>query len=233
MEILYLQCDKNPGVRPIVIGEVLRRIVGKVIIATISPDIVKSAGSIQLCAGQQAGCEAAVHAMNQIFQEEETDALLLVDATNAFNSINRQAMLHNIQYICPPMATYAYNSYCVSSRLFIQGGKELSSSEGTTQRDSFAMAMYAIGITPLFNVIRNEDTRNLKQAAFADDLGGAGPIHELKSWWKNIERYMDLYLDIIRNHQNRGLLLNQKMLVLQRKSSLILICKFPLKVINI
>ena len=45
---------------------------GKVIIDTISPEI---AGLLQLCAGQQAGCEAAVHAMNDIFQEEQTDAI--------------------------------------------------------------------------------------------------------------------------------------------------------------
>ena len=58
-----------------------------------------SAGDLQLCAGQKSGCETAVHAMSEIFAEEETDAVLLVDATNAFNSINRKVMLHNIQYI--------------------------------------------------------------------------------------------------------------------------------------
>ena len=88
--------DKNPGVRPIGIGEVLRRIIGKALISTIKPEIMKSAGSLQLCAGQEAGCEAATHAMNQIFLEDETDALLLVDDSNAFNSINRKVMLHNI-----------------------------------------------------------------------------------------------------------------------------------------
>ena len=36
--------DKNPGVRPIGIGEVLRCIIGKAIISTIKPEIMKSAG---------------------------------------------------------------------------------------------------------------------------------------------------------------------------------------------
>ena len=88
--------DKNPGVRPIGIGEVLRRIIGKSIIFAIKPQIMESAGNVQLCAGQPAGCEAAVHAMSEIFAGDETDAVLLVDATNAFNSINRRIMLHNI-----------------------------------------------------------------------------------------------------------------------------------------
>ena len=102
----YLSCrliplDKQPGVRRIGIDETLRRIIGKTIIKTIKPKIMESTASLQLCAGQKAGCEAAVHAMTMIFAEDKTDALLFVDAGNAFNSINRKIMLHNIQYICP------------------------------------------------------------------------------------------------------------------------------------
>ena len=111
------------GVRPIGIGEVLRRIIGKAIIAEIKPDIAESAGCMQLCAGQKSGCEAAAHAMKYIFEEEESDAVLLIDASNAFNSLNRSALLHNIKYICPQMSTYVKNCYGRPSRLFITGGK--------------------------------------------------------------------------------------------------------------
>ena len=187
----YLSCrliplDKNPGIRPIGVGEVLRRIIGKAIISTIKPQIVQSAGYLQLCAGQQAGCEAAVHAMSEIFDDEGTDALLLVDATNAFNSINRKVMLHNIQYLCPAMATYTYNCYAKASRLFVQGGKEITSAEGTTQGDPIAMPLYAVAITPLLRMIKSDDAHNVRHVAFADDLGGAGRLAELRSWWDNI-----------------------------------------------
>ena len=113
--------DKNPGVRPIGVGEVLRRIIGKAILSVIKPEILSSAGNLQLCAGQAGGCEAAVHAMSDIFEEEETDALLLLDADNAFNSLNRRVLLHNIQYLCQPMAIYIRNCYSVPSRLFVLG----------------------------------------------------------------------------------------------------------------
>ena len=174
--------DENPGTRPIGIGEVLRRIVGKAIIFTIKPQILESAGVLQLCAGQPAGCEAAVHAMSEMFAEEETDAVLLVDATNAFNSINRKMMLHNIQYICPAMTVYTYNCYITASRLFVQGGKEISSVEGTTQGDPIAMPLYAVAITPLLQMIKLDEAHQVRQAAFADDLSGAGKLAKLRNW---------------------------------------------------
>ena len=53
---------------------------------------------MHFCAGQISGIEAAVHAVHTLFHKEETEALLLVDAScNAFNSLNRQTALHNIQ----------------------------------------------------------------------------------------------------------------------------------------
>ena len=91
-----------------------------------------------MCAGLRSGSEAAVHAMHSIFEDEETDAVLLVDASNAFNALNRAAALHNIRVLCPPLATYAINTYRQPARLFITGGSELKSAEGTTQGDPLA-----------------------------------------------------------------------------------------------
>ena len=49
----------------------------------VRQDLLHAAGSSQLCAGQIGGCEAAVHAMKQIFASPSVDGILLVDATNA------------------------------------------------------------------------------------------------------------------------------------------------------
>ena len=77
--------DKNPGIRPI---EVCRRIVSKSILMVLKPDIVECVGCLQLCGGLEGGCEAAAHAISQLFQSDETEGVLLVNATNAFNSLN-------------------------------------------------------------------------------------------------------------------------------------------------
>ena len=74
---------------------------------------------------------------------------ILANAENAFNSINRQVFLHNIKHICPPITTYVRNCYNVPARLFVLGGKELLSHEGTTQGDPTAMEIYGMTLTPL------------------------------------------------------------------------------------
>ena len=89
--------DKNPGLRPIGVGEVLQRTAGKVVMKVVKEDIKKAARCLQLCAGQEAGCEAAIHAMYKIFESNETKTILIVDAENGFNLINRKALLRNIE----------------------------------------------------------------------------------------------------------------------------------------
>ena len=64
-----------------------------------------ASGSLQVCAGHKSGSEAAIHAMRELFEHDNSDAVLLIDASNAFNSLNRAAALHNIRVLCPSIAT--------------------------------------------------------------------------------------------------------------------------------
>ena len=88
-----------------------------------------------MCAGHSAGAEAAIHAMSEVFTEEETDGVYVIDASNALNLTNRFAALHNIQITVKEISLYLINTYRNPSRLFIQGGGEILSQEGTTQGD--------------------------------------------------------------------------------------------------
>ena len=112
--------DKNPGLRPTGVGEALRRIAGKAVMMMCKKDITKAAGSLQLSAGQDVGDEAAVHPMKDIFPDVDTDTVLLVDAENAFNSINCKVMLHSLKFICNIIATYIINCHATPSRLVEQ-----------------------------------------------------------------------------------------------------------------
>jgi len=177
--------DKQPGVRPIGVCEVVRRIVGKAVLMVISNDIQSAAGTLQLCAGQPAGIEAAIHAAHQLYNDDTTEALLLVDASNAFNQLNRQAALHNIAVLCPPLAKVLQNTYRGHADLFV-GGEVLASQEGTTQGDPLAMCMYAIGILPLIRELWHSQA---KQFWFADDATGGGTLPAVKRWWDHLNAH--------------------------------------------
>ena len=97
--------DKNPGLRPIGIGELLRRITGKAITSVLKNEMMSAAGTLQLCVGIESGVEANVHSMREIFAEDDTEGVIQVDANNAFNTFNRSVLLHNIWILCPEIAT--------------------------------------------------------------------------------------------------------------------------------
>ena len=65
--------DKNPELRRIGDGEVLQQIAGKVIVTHARDDIVASAGSLQVCAGHQAGCEPLIHSMRSVYEEQSAE----------------------------------------------------------------------------------------------------------------------------------------------------------------
>ena len=67
--------------------------------------------SHQLCVGLPSGCEAAIHALNELFEDDNTEGVLLVDASNAFNSLNHTATLMNVQSICPAFAAVLVNTH--------------------------------------------------------------------------------------------------------------------------
>ena len=185
--------DKNPEnilaelqIRPIGIGEVLRRIVGKSIAWALSEDIQKAGGALQVSTGLKGGAEAAIHSMKEIFEMESTEAVILVDAANAFNTLNRHVALHNMHYLCPSFAIVLVNIYRQPARLFIAGGGEIFSMEGTTQGCSLAMQFYGISTKPLIIKLEYQVT-NIHQAWLADDATGAGRITDLRIWWDIVQ----------------------------------------------
>ena len=48
--------------------------------------------------------EATVHAVRSVFNHDDSDAIILVDVTNAFNPLNRSVVLYNIGQLCSPLS---------------------------------------------------------------------------------------------------------------------------------
>ena len=127
--------------------------------------------------------------MQEIYNKNESEALLLVDATNAFNSLNRQVALRNVKILCPNIAQYIENTYKQPSRLYIAGGNGefILSEEGTTQGNNCAMAFYAISTAPILKHLLDSTLYDsVWQAWFADDSSATGNLTGIHKWWTNL-----------------------------------------------
>ena len=116
----------------------------------------------------------------------DTNAVLLIDAENAFNSINHKVMSHNLKFVCPVIATYIINCYATPSRLLIVGGGEILSSEGPAQGNPTVMGAYALSILPLIKFLLefiNLNEINAKEVVFADGLSVASSSNNIKDYW--------------------------------------------------
>ena len=116
--------------------------------------------------------------MNEAFRDEKCEAVLLVDASNAFNS------LRNVRAICPSITTALINMYCSDAELFVDGST-LYSQAGITQEDPLAMPTYAIALLPLIEKV-NQDSAVI-QTLYADDATAAGKIKN-RDWWNGLVR---------------------------------------------
>ena len=123
--------------------------------------------------------------MRLIFEQDSTNGVILVDANNAFNSLNRKASLHNIRIICPEFSRVLINTYRLPMCMFIQSGEEILSVESTTQGDNLAMSLYAIGTSILLDRLKRISPTT-SQVSLADDITGAEKILDLRIRWDTI-----------------------------------------------
>ena len=70
--------DKDPGIQPIGVGEVRSAANHwENISAFLKEELKEAAVPLQVCGGHFAGAEAVIHAMSEVFVEEETDGILM------------------------------------------------------------------------------------------------------------------------------------------------------------
>jgi len=102
---------------------------------------------------------------------KDSEGMLLIDATNAFNSFNRAVALYNIQRLCPSFSTVLISTYSHPACLFVDGDI-LYSEEGTTQGDPLAMPFYALATVPLIKKL----VAPVTQIWYADDAAACRKI---------------------------------------------------------
>ena len=191
-----LALDKCPGVRPVGIGEIWRRLLAKCVLKVAGGEAKEACGNTQLCAGLEAGIEGAVHAARSLWEENEEEeewGFLLVDAANAFNACNRIAAMWTVRHLWPSGARFSYNCYRHHALLVVRAtdghdGEWLVSKEGVTQGDPLSMVIYGLAMMPLATYLKSA-VPNALQTWYADDAAAGGKFDELRVYFKLLLKY--------------------------------------------
>ena len=147
-----LACQKKGGgLRPIAVGEVLRRLTSKCLSRAVQEVAISTLTPLQVGMGVRVGCEAIVHAVSRLLEDPSTPSddrwTLLLDFSNACNSINRSCMFEEIRTCIPSLAPWMESCYGAQPILHL-GDNQILSCCGVQQRDPFGPLGFALTLQP-------------------------------------------------------------------------------------
>ena len=117
--------------------------------------------------------------------KEDCCGLLLMDASNAFNALDRETALWNAQILWPRCSRFLLKTYRGFTSLFVAGADEvIYSRDGTTQGDPLSMFFYGVSFLPLIRKLK--DPNNVLRSWYADDSAAIAKLKKLKIWLKNL-----------------------------------------------
>ena len=178
------------SIRPIAIGEVLRRLISKCCVKRASVAAAQYLHPMQLGVKVKNGAEAILHSFNRYIRDptlcDDNTVLSLIDFTNAFNRINRNSLLQEVYDHFPGM--YGWIQYCyggVRSKLFV-GHNIIHASAGVQQGDPLGPLLFALVLHPLLTRLRQDFAVTV--GAYLDDLTIAGSADQVSQAIQYIRR---------------------------------------------
>ena len=139
---------KDGGIRPIAVGECLRRLVEKLLLHLPDTLSVTSALSPLQCAfGGKNACEMIGTTIQQLVSSQPSSAtwgVLQLDISNAFNSVHRSAIINSLSSFAPHLLPWASASL-QPSRLHL-GQDIIWSKEGGQQGSPLVPLLFSLAI---------------------------------------------------------------------------------------
>ncbi|XP_072947725.1 uncharacterized protein [Epargyreus clarus] len=146
---------KDGSIRPIAVGNTLRRIASKVCCRHVLPTLEKKFQPLQLGFGSKGGCEAAVHSLRSFLTNAGGDVVLKVDVKNAFNSVDRSILLEEIKTVIPEVYPYLFQCYGAPSHLLYRNNL-IESAVGCQQGDPLGPAIFSLAIHPIISKLNSK-----------------------------------------------------------------------------
>ena len=135
------------AVRPVAVGETLRRLVGKFVArSAVSSKLVQTMLPHQCGIATPGACETIAMGLQSWVHAHHTEhawAILQVDLRNAFNSVHREAIFDEIGQSAPELIPWVSTCYAQHSHLIAQGHR-LSSRCGVQQGDPLGPLLFSM-----------------------------------------------------------------------------------------
>ncbi|KAJ0770727.1 putative reverse transcriptase domain, exostosin [Helianthus annuus] len=124
----------------------------------VGKEMTKYLNDFQFGVGVSGGAEAILHSVNRVLSERHTDgslAMLTVDFSNAFNQVDRSALLREVRMRCPSISLWVEFLYGQPARLYLGDG-HIWSTTGVQQGDPLGPLLFALVLHPLVHYIRDK-----------------------------------------------------------------------------
>ena len=159
---------KDGGIRPIAVGNTLRRLATKIGVKPLSARLGQELRPVQLGFSTNGGCEAAAHAARVYLRDCKHKRVLKIDMRNAFNSIRRDTFLTAARDRARGAFRLLWQAYSQSTALYY-GEEVLHSSTGIQQGDPFGPALFSLGVDEVARAVESEfNVRYLDDATLGD-----------------------------------------------------------------
>ena len=192
--LIPLRKGSGSDVRPIAVGETLRRIVSKALMAhPLAKRAALGLEPLQLGLGTRGACELVAHGTQALATAMHADeplgdwGILQVDLKNAFNTLLRTAILTGVLERFPEGSHWMVTCYGQASFLFT-GDQVLLSTTGVQQGDNAGPAGFCFGTHDIWEALETIEGL-LWQAWYMDDGTLVGRLPALEEALQKIATF--------------------------------------------
>lgn len=109
------------GIRPIAMGTIWRRLCSKLVVSSVIKDMTTYLCNHQFGVGVPCGAEGILHSTNRLFElkgNQDSLSMLFIDFTNAFNIVDKTAMIKEVREKCPSISKWVEFCYAKPAKLY-------------------------------------------------------------------------------------------------------------------
>ena len=174
------------GVRGIVVGDVIRRLVARTVAQQVSSDVEKATAPYQYALSTRAGCECVSHVVQALCEANPNTTIVSVDGVCAYDTISREAMMRGLldmkggecclsvrQFYCR-VSQYVWEDDAGVTHTIFQG-------DGGEQGDPLMPMLYSLGQHRALEAIDRSLQPTETLMAFLDDVFAVTPGASVQS----------------------------------------------------